>query len=548
MGKEPNGNNKKTKSAPAKLSPKAAAELEQKREGRAKLWILIFAIVALVCIVAAIVAAILVNYFNNKRLDYIKDDLSRYVYLSKEDYSSFPIELYKEELTEIDVEDALMRKLAANRGKNPLYDGALLTSGVMSAGDNVNIFYRGYTLDENGVRNYFDGGSNFDDGPHSQVLGSSDSPMFVGFELGLIGRNPKNYSSYEIKTSGEVAEGDIIVVNYTVFYGDGSFKRDVTDIINLDEATLDSERGEGFREFFVGKEIGKELKGQDGVLIVSGENDIDTTYGDITVKKAIKVGKTPIVVTAYAPKSTNSSEIAGKTVYFDVFVKNFADYEVPLANDAFVTDTLKLTAEELAEYEGDTLINKYRSKLKSELIAERERADKALIEEAMWAYYLEKAEFKRLPKNEVKKHFDDYYDELYARYESYSYAYAGFDEFAVEALELEGNESWEDVLMADAESAVRDKLIFYYVIREEGLLPSEEEYNRLYNSAIEDHIVDYMDRAYGDKDFTLEEYNATVANVRIIVLDYYGEEYFAENAYYTYAIERVLEFADITYK
>ena len=545
MGKEPNKTNNSAKPGTQKLSKREVADREEARARRTKMWLVIFAVVALISIVASIVVVLIVNHYKNKKLDYVSDDLSRYVYLSREDYSSFPVEILLEEVTDRDVEDALLRVLCANRSSSPLYGGANLTEGVMGPGDVLNIYYRGYILDENGNPDYFDGGCNFSGTLDSQTLGSDTDRLFTGFELGLVGKNPKNYSSYQIKTEGKVEKDDIIVINYTVFYGDGSFKRDVTDTVSLSEVSLDKEYGEGFGAYFVGKDIGKKLE---GTLTVDGENGIDDVYGDIVIQKAVKVGANPLVVEAYAPKSIDSEKIAGKTTFFEVYVRGFQDYEVPNLDESFITKTLKLSEEDLEDYEGNTLIEKYRSKLKAELIEERDKENKHTIESAMWEHYLSKAKFKRLPKNEVKACFNEYYNELYDQYESYSYAYDSFDDFATATLELDKGESWEDALMADAESAIKDKLLFYYVITQEGFIPDNAEFKRLYDQAIEDHIVDYIENAYKDKEFTADEYNSVVKNVKIIVLDYYGEDYFKENAYYTYAIDKILGFAKITYK
>lgn len=518
-------------------------------DNRKRKWLIVFAIVALVGTVCAVVGVFFVNYFESKELDYINGNLSRYVHIAREDYLNFPVEILRENISEIEIEDALMRSLAAHKDGTPLHGGAALTNGVIGVGDDVTMYYRGYTVDGDGNHNYFGGGCNFaDEEPESQIIGSSTRAMYPGFELGLIGVDPYYYSNanngFSVKTSGTVGESDVIVVSYIVFYSDGTAKQISNEVISLSETTLDAEYGEGFREFFVGKKIG-EIEDK---FECEGENGITTIYGEFKIEKAITLGKNPIVVTAFAPKNIDVAQIAGQTLYFEVYVKNFIDYVAPEANDAFVTEKLKLSAADLSQYEGDSLIDKYRKKLEAELIEERTAAEKTMIEDALWELLMSKAVFKRLPAKEVENQYQRYYDELYSQYESYSYAYSSFEEFARASLDLDYTESWQDVLKSDAEEAVKNKLVFYYVLRAEDFIPVGEEFDRLFESSVEDHVVSYIENAYGDKEFTEEQYASTVASVRKIVMDYYGEAYFRETVYYSYGMDKLLTLAKVNYK
>ena len=132
-------------------------------------------------------------------------------------------------------------------------------------------------------------------------------------------------------------------------------------------------------------------------------------------------------------------------------------------------------------------------------------------------------------------------------YEYYKDAYQTIDEFARAYLELGSNDNWREYLRDFAKDVVKQKLIFYYVIRAEGLVPTAEEYDRIYNEVLNECVEAYLKDIDFDRDDykTDDEYNAALAENIRIVKDYYGEAYLKESVYYKYAIDELTGFATV---
>ena len=90
---------------------------------------------------------------------------------------------------------------------------------------------------------------------------------------------------------------------------------------------------------------------------------------------------------------------------------------------------------------------------------------------------------------------------------------------------------------------MKEKLIFYNILRREGKLPTGEEYETLYNKAVDDALSYYLSQSSYDKSTfeTEEKYNEAVAKLKSDLLSYYGEEYFREQAYYEALMEYLID-------
>ena len=104
---------------------------------------------------------------------------------------------------------------------------------------------------------------------------------------------------------------------------------------------------------------------------------------------------------------------------------------------------------------------------------------------------------------------------------------------------------WRAELKADAEAEVKEKLIFYYIIRKENLVPTEEKYRELFDAIFDEFVVYYMDDKTAEDYDSIDAYNAARAEAETAVMDYYGEEFFRHQVYYDYAIDTLLDFANI---
>ena len=92
----------------------------------------------------------------------------------------------------------------------------------------------------------------------------------------------------------------------------------------------------------------------------------------------------PLVVETFFPENYQAAELAGKTAYFIVTVAKLVEYDAPELNDAFVSEKLQLDEEDLKEYEGETLTEKYRSYVKEQVLIENGLDIDSLVMDALW--------------------------------------------------------------------------------------------------------------------------------------------------------------------
>ena len=99
--------------------------------------------------------------------------------------------------------------------------------------------------------------------------------------------------------------------------------------------------------------------------------------------------------------------------------------------------------------------------------------------------------------------------------------------------------------MKKAEEAVTERLVFYYIIREEGIIPTGEEYERLYNQCKQEHLKYYTELYKSELEAckTEEEKAAKLSEIEARMLSYYGEQYFNELTYYKYGLDKLVGFA-----
>ncbi len=544
----PSASAKTAKAKSKRLSPSEIRQREEKRARATKLGLVIFAVVSLIAIVGVIVIGVVSNYIRSKSLDFLGDDLSRYIYISKEDYSSFTAEVMLDEVRDVDVETALIRKLCRYKSTEASEGGQLRRNITVRPGHEVELYYRGYYLDDNGNKCYFDGGCNFSDSkPKTQEIGTNVlvSQMYVGFEYGLVGKNAADYSELVKDESGVVEAGDIILLKYTSSSGTSQGMR---KIIDLSESRVDEIWGEGFSEFFVGKPVGERI---DGYLTVEDEEGT-TVYMDMTVEAVYDTGDNPLEVIAYAPRNASTQEeLLDKELHYEVFIGRSIVYDSPEADDAFVTEKLGLTESDLSAYEGDSLIDKYRSLLREEL--EEEIADEraSQIENALWEHYMAKATVKRLPYKEVEDYYRSYLTRMLTEYENNGgSAYGGIDSYAATQLDLAPGEDWQDYLRESAKTAVKEKLVFYYVMREEGFVPNEEEYEKEYNEFFDERLYAAAESAgvLPEKYDDYDEYLEALDELREELLYELGESYFVENAIFGFALRKMINFATVIEK
>ena len=166
---------------------------------------------------------------------------------------------------------------------------------------------------------------------------------------------------------------------------------------------------------------------------------------------------------------------------------------------------------------------------------------------------------KAYPKALVKGYYDQYISEMTAEFEAYggmiydqytgSYkTCATLSEFCTIYF---GRTSWREYLVDLAKSILKERIILYHIIKEEGLALDAAELDAAVTEMRESYIADYMQR-YLDyvgktrEDYTDEEYAALLETNTKDLMDYYGEEYFVESVYYEHAMKTIIYFPNVT--
>lgn len=544
---------REAKERKALLTRREAEALEEKKARRVRIFLLVFAIVALVSIVAAIAVPLIISAVNSAVIDYDKDNLGNYITLTEEDYKNYTAKIKLDALDDVVIDDALIAHLSQYRKVSG--SGKYVRPGkrALGVGDAFKHFYIGYTLDEGGNKVIFSSNvgeyvGTIESGNKASEGYIGDQSLIAGFELGLIGKNPIDYSGLNVVEGRPTEYGDYVSVTYTIIPPDASTaEENVTEFIELTPEVTDALYAVGFVDKFIGKTPGegvtsfalKDVKGVEGM----------TSFTKIKVNAIYDLGDNPLTVTARFPVDYSEESLAGKVAHFDVYVTQVIYYEVPEVTTEFLKDRVHLEDEEIEALEGTTAKEKYRSYVKNNLEeAERDTIVSA-VEAIMWDTYLKRVKVKYLPRGSVMEYYNDYVDEVETAYSSASSSGASgdLDGYALTYFNLGPKDDWRAYLWSVAEQRVTEKVIFYYIIAREGFTPSDEEYKALYDDVLNEYLDSYLSslKIYPENYEKYEDYLKVREEKLPSVLAVYDEAYMRENVIYLYGIEKIVDLATV---
>ena len=569
---------------------------------------------------------------SSERFDFMNENLSRYVKISREDYEGYTVTVNITEPGEMELEEKIMQTLVSNKSSTPRYNGNYMTIYPIEAGSVVNMRYRGYTLDENGNKIDIPGTSNLGDGTETSLeIGSG---KFVsGFEYSLIGMNMADYSGLSTRNDGIVKEGDIITVAFNLYMPDGQIAAEKSVLVDTSTDAMDEKYGIGFTDSFIGKEIGSadyfqfitefdegsavfadvkvnakiestivvkegyfskgdtvkvkytvvtsEGQQRDQTISVTVSDDhkdrfgetlgtlanqlsgggnigtsyplsatteTGTVYSNLTVVGKIVKEDKPMTIKVRFPYDYDTESLRNKEIFFDVYVSGVCFYDVPELTEEFIHDTLKISDEELSAYEGDGAVEKYKSRIRAELKQEYEEAKSVLAEEALFNYLVSAATYKKLPSKELQIVKDGYYGDAKECYEQYPDYFSSVDEAGAYLYELDTPEQFKKYVQDNAERDVKERLVFYYIGREEGFFSDKKTIEKKYNEELERVLAEYLIESgcTRDKYKSDEAYEADVELYREEMLEYYvTPEMLYESIYYSEAMPKILDMIQI---
>ncbi|MCQ2413881.1 MAG: hypothetical protein MJ082_03675, partial [Clostridia bacterium] len=295
-----------------------------------------------------------------KNFNYMTSDLSKYVTIDPKSYYGLEVTFKLDSVTDVDVEESINQIRVANKNKTALYNAGCKRDVPITLGDVVNIYYRGYSVGENGAQTDLDGTCNFGGDVASLEIGSRS--FIPGFESGLIGKVPQDYGTLLRRTTTETVKlGDVVEFTYSAIFPH-TIASGESAKINLTEENkdaIDAQFGTGFFDYVKTVKAG-DVSGQRSFPFEGGT----ASYSSINFTAAYAVTGSPITVETYFPATYREASLAGKTVYFDVYFSassyGAVVYETPELDETYLTEALKLTADELAGYEGATMVEQYR--------------------------------------------------------------------------------------------------------------------------------------------------------------------------------------------
>ena len=505
--------------------------------------------VSIALIVAILIGAIwAVVYFSNinnsKSISYLEDDLTKYLVLSESDYKGYTVEICVSPVTDKDVEAVIIKRLAENKG-SLMYDGYYVKNVPLAAGDLAYLRYIGYTLDKNGVRTELDLDtySNFKEVNSTEFeIGKGTFPVST-VEVELVGKNPSDYGQFATATMGAVKLTDTVfcTVSYTTENDDTEHVNE-TVRFDLADENIENVWGIGIVDYLKGRKIG--ITDFEPPTFYKKDTGEAVIFTQLKIDYAMSGAGAPLTVEVTVPYDDDDVSLRGKTVYFDIYIEKALCYERAEFNEDFVREKLGFTDEKLADYEGDDIVEKYKNMVRQNLDVLYEENCRNASEQAMWDYLIGAVEFKKLPQSEVNRIFDNYYYQFQTMYTPNSSYYGSLDAYICAYYGIEEYQDWRVYLTAQVEREVKEKLIFYSILKAENLLISDEEYPEIYRKELESDFLYYTGKTRGDYESD-EAYEKALSDYEAQILHYYGEDVYRETIYYYYASEKMIGYANV---
>ena len=499
-------------------------------------------------------AIFLINAIKNEAwFNYLKADLDKYVEVSG-DYKDFTINLDIAKPKDIAVDVAVMSLLNSNKDSAKWREISSGSSFTLGVGDAVDIYYRGYLLDEDGKEIAVDGMSNFGDAsPSTLILGSGS--FVPGFEYNMVGLNTEDTNIFTTIKTGKPFVDQIAYVSFTrTIGGDNNTKVTVTNArIDLSRDDIDAEYGKNFKDTILGLDIGTK------VTLPSNLDGKDYVYTDLVVNFVTKCETKHFTVECYFPYDYSKEDLRNETAYFEVYVNKVVDYtDVPEFNDEFINklaeeEKLGVTLDVLNTYEGANLVEKYYAYKNKTLMDAYEEDYKTLLREEIVAHFRSIFKGVKYPASKVEEIYNGYYETVSDSYttsggqitNSYgsSTTYDTLDKYAVAYLGLQTGTNWKNYLISLAQDAVKERYMMFYILRAENLIPSDAEFDKkvteMTNTIVEEYVAYCLSYEGKTKDSfkTEAEYQEYYDSCRKQVLANYDRTYFEESAYFEILME-----------
>lgn len=554
-----------------------------------KLRVIICAVLCVAVLAGTVISIVvtLVNRNREKNFDYLSSDLSDYIVFPKALYNDFPLVLdiakpheKRADGTGVsDVEIVILSMLAADKGGKTI--GGMVTDTdsqevVITPGDDICFWYRGYVIRDGrevevtSLSNFYKEESNIRSESNTYTVGAGAFSI-AGIEAGLIGKKMSDYARFKKITEGNVKSSQVAYISCErIPVGGTDADKQTGTAVRID--LNDAEIAATWLPILEGALIGGEL--DDFNVTLDG---VEYTYKKTKVEFVTECENADNVLTieGYAPYDFSVAALRNETIYVDVYVSGVqrknawhisgnTEYTIDYDwTDEYIQSKLDakdatLSAEELEEYEGATLTEKYESYIKKTIEDNYKESLRQMTEDAMWQYFCARAEVIKYPQKMVDKIFDEYRHDLTSRYTQsggiITDSYTGenktcetLDEYAIiyYKLQYSDNQDWRAYLTKLAESLVKERLVMYYLIKEENLC-TNSEFIQWFNKTKQEYVDEYIKQDKTDTSgYTEEEYEKYVEECKKKLFDTYDDEYFKETTYFEIVMNKMISYAKV---
>lgn len=532
---------------------------------------IICAVIILGLLIAGAVSLIVDAVKRDVGFSYEDSKMANYIELSGDDYNKLNLKLDIADTVATELRAEILSILNENKPTTTINGGRYSTTGaIISAGDAVRLYYRGYTLNEDGTRDYQTGMTNIGGSavdaykPYELVIGSGN--FIAGFEGGLEGKAIDAYPTLSFIKEGAVSADYIVFVSYSRKADKADSKLETFDYVLVDlslgEESIDKTYGEGFYDVLVAQTIAAEGLGAslDDVLLGTTVYDYSTIKVNYAMEQYDDETYAPVAVRFPA---NYDAALQNKEAWFEIYtvgVKEYYDSHVTALTDDMVTKELakkdaEITAEELEEKypELATLAERYTKYLEDELKETYAENYDAALEEAIINHYLEKAEVKKWPgklqtnlRNQYIAAFEEDYQSFLSSYSSYynetTFPISQFAQYYGSYYGITNPSSWEEDLKAAADKEIEINMIVHYIIQTEDIDVSEDAFKAETDKAIEDKYDTYKNYFFQIEGKDEDDYKDNEEGLRADVYAFayeYDEDNVVATAYYNIAMAKV---------
>ena len=363
------------------------------------------AVIFVTVVVSAVLFGINLSEKNNREFDYMKEDLTKYITLG--DYTNLTVSPEYSTIRDVDIQAGILDLIAGQKNYSSGEDASYNADTLITVGDVVNIYYRGYTVDEDGNIEYIDSMSNLIGSTYSTMksysLSIGGDSFIDGFSLALEGATVSQYP--QIKTTrgddATVTSDMIAFVTYTRYpittnkyshvetQGTVETKTSAFIDLSLSQEEIDATYGAGFYNYLVGRADDAETEANEEMSAAkaNGENVIsNTTTGFRTTADGVDYKYTKIAVEytmpanyyegyetikVEFPESYGTADLAGKKAEFQILIESVKEYSYTI-DGVDVKDVVTLAG---VEVEGSDVRNTINPILKKALEKNDDFAD-----------------------------------------------------------------------------------------------------------------------------------------------------------------------------